>query len=888
MPGHDSSLMAHTKDEAADFLEETAALYAAKRKEGDSETYFEDKNKNAAKRFNPFRYSRTRLTETGRYGAIAPADRQDSISALGDDGYTPGVAYFDPLGMKMIVAKEFVDLARTNPDEMSEDERRVGQIEDDFVARVDEQIRAAREYDFEKSRTGQDARLAMAEKRLAGRDWKRNYVSTFDAGKAYEIDPGTRLIEDVPDKFEIELEVDDAPMPGAMEWTEYSVERTATVGARIKNFFRSIFGKVPTEIQIFREFASKLPETRRLLADQQQDAIDRGEQNYDPENDPVMNAYYSELYKKINRGTFGHSIVSMITSKDSDRLGTYSFQFGSSNNAGMAGTILGGVSNPAPRYGNGVKNKYQVSYQNFLKAVAKIRGVTGSMRTYSLIGYNCASFAAEVAEAAGLPLKDYDTSVVMPTHRHNEQRVDTPYHIATFIRSEIEKRRASVSLQGKNQAFRQTMTATANAIPLPLLNDVNTGVYYGQAASKRMTAERAYQQALDTQAEAEETAAVQAARQQRAAIAQPRIDELTNRYLQSAKGLGIIYISLKRSLCTEQNVENAFKRAVTKIVDRSVMIDMQHPTAALQGPDLPKALSAREEKKRRLFGVASDEEAVKRIVDGSRESYLFRLIFGLDMTFEDITRQHRLGGRSENLRLKQLSQAFADTTTFKEMFEGLDEKFVPIYSEIAIKELMRERNNSLADLERRLGDRKGIELVRALDEALGEMELDFFSGKLFDDMALIPVFLAFDDGYNLKQEVIETYNIEEERNDDSRWDENGVPVDIRSWHVTLILETVPSGTAVSSFIDKFRDKHGLEGRDTVSGSPITTRNLKIFFDQLITSDKAQPIFKDGYYDTVNNDMEIEREGGFVNLMEALAEGFSIDELRPFLEEAHIS
>ena len=563
MAKHDNSLMAHTKDEAMDFLEESALLYQSKKKPDSPKDVFEQQNKNSAKRFNPFRYMWTRLTETGRYGAKRPAERTDSISDMGDKGYTPGVAYFDPLGMKMIISREFVDLARINPDELSEDEKAAGSIEDDFVSRVDDEIRAARDNDFEKSRTGESARLAMAEGQLAGKDWKNTFAHGFDAGKPYMVDPGTRLIEDVPDKFEIELEVDDAPIAGAMEWTEYVVERTATVGAKIKNFFKGIFGKVPSEMELFKEFASKLPETRKLISDQHQDSLDRGEKTYKPDEDPVVLAYYGELFKQFSN--FGHSIVSMITSKDSDKLGTYSFQFGSSNNPGMAGTILGVVSNPAPRNGRGVRNKYQVSYPNFLKAAAKIRGVTGSMRTYSVIGYNCASFAAEVAEVAGLPLKDYDTSMVTPTHRHNEQRVDTPYKIATYLRSEIDKKRSKVSPQGKNRALRQVMTATSGAVArLPLFDNPKLGVDYGDNASRRITGERAYDEALDAEIRSEEDAAIQASRQQRAAIAIPRIDDLSNRYGQMAKSMEIINIAIKRGLCKESSVDNALKRAITK------------------------------------------------------------------------------------------------------------------------------------------------------------------------------------------------------------------------------------------------------------------------------------------------------------------------------------
>lgn len=73
----------------------------------------------------------------------------------------------------------------------------------------------------------------------------------------------------------------------------------------------------------------------------------------------------------------------------------------------------------------------------------------------------------------------------------------------------------------------------------------------------------------------------------------------------------------------------------------------------------------------------------------------------------------------------------------------------------------------------------------------------------------------------------------------------------------------------------------------MGGAPITTKNLKKFFDLLITKDKAQPIFKLGYRDTVINEMLIERAGGYMYLMEQLAEGFSVDELRPLFVEAHI-
>ena len=55
------------------------------------------------------------------------------------------------------------------------------------------------------------------------------------------------------------------------------------------------------------------------------------------------------------------------------------------------------------------------------------------MRTYSMIGYNCTSFAVDVAQAAGVPLKDEDAASYVTTHRHYSQRVDSPYTLARHL-----------------------------------------------------------------------------------------------------------------------------------------------------------------------------------------------------------------------------------------------------------------------------------------------------------------------------------------------------------------------------------------------------------------------------------------------------------------------
>ncbi len=442
MPRHATSLMERSAAENKRTLDAALRDYRKPGSGADPQhAVFMRRNADEAKKFSLFRFITSKETGTGRFGAQRPEERRDSIKAL-DTSPMPEKAYFDPFSMKTIHPINVRE--GEAPVASAADDALAGQIEDDFVERVDSEIEAAQKNDFEKPLRGRNSELALAEAVEVGTDERQNgpekklsyegLVRSLNAGRSFI--PDSPVIEDIPDSFSIEVIVDQPAPKYTQEFGEFRAKKTQGVWEQVKGWFRKTFNtETPEEKkkresdrlkEVYKEYLDTLPEYRDVLWRHRADAILHG-RAYKPGEDPDLQEVAGDVKKAAATSGYGHAIVRMNARKYGVTLSRYSFMFGSTSNPGMAGAVVGSVSNPARTHEGKKKGEFDISYQDYLKAAAKIRGTIGSMRSYSLLGYNCTSFAIEIAQAAGVRFNDEDTSSSMMTFRHHSQRVDSPY-----------------------------------------------------------------------------------------------------------------------------------------------------------------------------------------------------------------------------------------------------------------------------------------------------------------------------------------------------------------------------------------------------------------------------------------------------------------------------
>ncbi len=481
MADYSNSKMAKAFAENKSFISKLVQRMKKLRKAGDT-TNFNIKNKNAAKETS-FSYIFSRHSSTGRFGASPQPDILDSIRSLDTSDTSSMTSYFDPFSMKvikkrpdgeagqardsdgqdeivpdLIVSEEMISSQGADSestDEIVSEAEASGagstvstavsgeesdpadKIRDDFVKRVGFEIDYARANDFE-AHYAKEETAANAFGEVVSSDGFDE--ETYNPGKTFKSD--TPVIEDVPTDFDMELLVDSAPPKYSQEYGQFRASETRGIWGTIKGAFRKLFRQSePTPDQQFKSFVTSLPDYRRTMALNRSVAIAMN-QDYDPESDPQLKLIEQDARAAAasNVQDFGHAAVRMNAKKSGMLLSSYSFGFGVEGTPGMAGSIVGYVENPARISGRVVKGDYNIRYSDYLRAAAKIRGTVGSMRTYTMIGYNCTSFATDVAHAAGIPLKMEDTSSIVMTHKSHSQRVDSPYMLAQHL-IEQEKRK---------------------------------------------------------------------------------------------------------------------------------------------------------------------------------------------------------------------------------------------------------------------------------------------------------------------------------------------------------------------------------------------------------------------------------------------------------------
>lgn len=159
--------------------------------------------------------------------------------------------------------------------------------------------------------------------------------------------------------------------------------------------------------------------------------------NFNEATDPALEAFLTDqfmLAKGDSRGECGHTFVRFKRKYRNKLYNQYSFGFWPLERAGSADVVTGRVSNPDPHSDDGdigdneVLMNEAITPASAFNAIAYVRSVIGSARTYSFAGYNCTSFGVEVAQAAGLSPRSSMSKA--PTDTKRNQRVDSPAALA--------------------------------------------------------------------------------------------------------------------------------------------------------------------------------------------------------------------------------------------------------------------------------------------------------------------------------------------------------------------------------------------------------------------------------------------------------------------------
>lgn len=561
------------------FVEDSWKLLRRRRDVDNDVSNYQGKMKNEAKKFSFFRFLMKKTEKVGRYGGRRLEEKEDSIKAM-DESSTPVGVYFDPLGLKTIKAKNVENWGSDDVEALDTFNDDAATIQNDFTGRVEAETENTRENDFERHLIGNEM-MSMGEelelrkhrnKENLSNEYLKRFADKFNAGRAFE--PDEEITEDVPDSFSVELMVDDPPPDYSLEWEMYQADQTKSFGAKMKGFFRKMFKiKAPSQDDLFNNFVKSLPEYKRLENEGRQKATEAGVE-YDPENDSDLLEFKSNLSAIQEAKSNGHSLVRLNAIKNGKKLSRYSFMFGVlGGSGGVAGAVFGTVSNPVnkskePRIGT----EMQISYPNFLRAAAKVRGVAGSMRSYSFMRYNCTSFAAEVAQAAGIPMRAEDTSAIMLSHRHRAMRVDNPYTLMKFIRAENMKQQGVSNEKEYNEDRNYDGTDGVKSQYDPSEDQVNT------------LATSLYNQYAD------------------------RVDEFDS-----------VQIMIKRGLAEPAVIARRFGNFCIDIVRTAMRIDNSIPIDELTGDALINAQQARNKQKLATIGATTVQGAVERFFNDDNQ-----------------------------------------------------------------------------------------------------------------------------------------------------------------------------------------------------------------------------------------------------------------------------
>ena len=690
MGDHKDSAMVRNADKNRRLLEDSIDLLKLKRAEGDT-TRFQEKYKNEAKelRFSTLFGSKT--DKLGRYGAVRLPERNDVIKNMDTNGEMPKGVYFDPLGFKVIYPESVQRFGTEDEDLLQQEEMLVDDIEDSFVERVGDEIENARANDFERELMGNEKlnigeTLEDAEKKSNGRTGTEYFVEKYNAGKSFV--PDEDIIRDIPDDFSLETIVYDPPPKYTLEWEIYNIEQTRGVGARIKGFFRSIFRvKEPTEDEVFLNFIKSFPEYQRLEKQGMDAAKEQGEK-YDPKANIALNKYIAGMEAIRKAKSEGHSVVRMNAKKNGKKLSSYSFLFGTNGDGGAAGAVLGGVSNPAVLTPGYLSSEHKVTYPNFLRAAAKIRGVTGSMRTYSFMRYNCTSFVAEVAQAAGIPMRPEDTSKVMMSHRYHEQRVDNPYMLARMIeRENAEKQDEKDSMKESEQraaSVANTVDSAIGAIVINMISDYK-----------------------------------------------PRFDSNE-----------LIRILSERQIYSKTEIDSRLETFIARIVENGMRIDLKYPIEGLQGEKRNEALRNRKREKIYAFGSATEKGAIDKFFDPSNEDEMVAYMMKGQANIKGLWNTIRKGsvGSMNYTEAEAFARKFDLFPMYRAKYRNVgmfDDDTANKISLVLLRKIANWQDRNLRDYLRNTEGMKNARFLRKIAANMGTATMDMLGrGMLENETAL--------------------------------------------------------------------------------------------------------------------------------------------------------
>ena len=256
----------------------------------------------------------------------------------------------------------------------------------------------------------------------------KDFAAQYDSAKGFEPDYKTDNKDSVPNEFETVVVVN----PPTDVYVDYQKQVTDETHFVLKQIYSSA---QPDYIRILDDNVKKSAAYAEIVAKGQAAAQSENE-TYDPALDPNVILLRSQIARGIAQEQ-GHSFVRMVAKDNGKTHSSYSFGFWPlGTTPGVGGVTVGVVKNPDPEtfYTQNIERRFSVSFPNYLRAAAKIRGVVGSQRSYSFTGYNCTSFAADVANEAGISVKAEDSAEKMRTFKYKSAMIESPYSLAKFVR----------------------------------------------------------------------------------------------------------------------------------------------------------------------------------------------------------------------------------------------------------------------------------------------------------------------------------------------------------------------------------------------------------------------------------------------------------------------
>ena len=831
----EDSLMAKTKSENLEYIDTLREILEARRDDGDRTDYIA-KNKSEAKKFSFFRYIKSKHTKTGRFGARQAEEKNDSILALDKDGEKTDKSYFDPFSLKIIIPKredeakkdapqnemdEDEDEDYDNPEENFEEKERNTQNElyEDFVSRVDEQIELAKENDFESERAGDASRMAVAQGISGDIQDMENKDKYYDAGQSFKSD--IEVTEDVPDSFAVRLAVDHPPARYSQEFEQFNAKETKGMWAKIKG----LFFKKPSEEEIFMKFAKTLPEYKQIEAIGKSEAAEAG-MKYNPQEDPNMVSFLGVLRQDVHDEGTGHAGVKMIAKKKGRNLSEYSFGFVPVAKSGIAGAVTGLVQNPDKAGSASIAKETTISHSNYLRAAAKIRGIVGSMRTYSIIGYNCTSFAVDIAKTAGVDIKDEDSSSIIMTHRHHSQRVDSPYTLAKNLQKDYstDARRYVARI---NESFNEK-SDEEKANPTLVKN-------------------------------------------------------VTNEFLPTLMAFPLVTEMSKDNPDFKKEIEDAFKKKVLRIFAKGAEIDKAHSLYGLMGETLAEAQSARNEERIAAFGTATEQEYISGFM--KNEDSALDALLGERMTYEKMKAvsfwSDDAGDALRDSRLKQL----AESTFMIVYYPGADEgEKIKIAGQL-LPEVWKKQKEIISGFEKELQDLKGAELVRKIianSAGFGGAQMLGFSDMGKSPFNNVDGFKKFLDDNNIPMPQLEA----SKQAQTESVQKLNVPSMLSGSDMEEVVEMVEN-VSVGKFMDAFAERTGIEG---YAGGikKITYRDVIGFLKRAIKKKKIMPYIAVEYAKIKAATEKQEKEELFSGLLLAIANNLTLEELKDLIAFANIT